>query len=62
MANHVSQPDQGFDVETNAVTIVGAGHDVVVPLQRKEGVAAAILDEVEGVLTAAAAPAGAPRA
>ncbi len=55
VANDVSRPDQGFDVETNAVTIVGAGGDQVVPLQAKAGVAAAILDRVEQALTAAGA-------
>jgi phosphopantothenoylcysteine decarboxylase/phosphopantothenate--cysteine ligase len=52
VANDVSQPDRGFDVETNAVTIVGASGDAEVPLQRKEGIAAAILDQVEHLLTA----------
>lgn len=62
VANDVSQPDRGFDVETNAVTIVGASADEVVPLQRKDGVAAAILDRVERLLAALPAPSGSPRA
>lgn len=62
VANDVSQPDRGFDVETNAVTIVGASADEVVSLQRKDGVAAAILDRVERLLAALPAPSGSPRA
>jgi phosphopantothenoylcysteine decarboxylase/phosphopantothenate--cysteine ligase len=49
-ANDVSQSDRGFDVETNAVTIVGADGDETVPLQHKDRVAARILDRVEGLL------------
>jgi phosphopantothenoylcysteine decarboxylase/phosphopantothenate--cysteine ligase len=47
VANDVSQPDRGFDVETNAVTLVSADGDEVVTLQRKDRVAAIILDRVE---------------
>jgi phosphopantothenoylcysteine decarboxylase/phosphopantothenate--cysteine ligase len=50
VANDVSQSDRGFDVETNAVTIVGADGDETVPLQHKDRVAARILDRVEGLL------------
>ena len=50
VANDVSQPDQGFDVETNAVTIVGDGVEEVVPLQSKARIAAIILDRVELLL------------
>jgi phosphopantothenoylcysteine decarboxylase/phosphopantothenate--cysteine ligase len=50
VANDVSQPDQGFDAETNAVTIVGDGVEEVVPLQSKARVAAVILDRVEPLL------------
>jgi phosphopantothenoylcysteine decarboxylase / phosphopantothenate---cysteine ligase len=46
VANDVSQQDRGFDVETNAVTIVGEGIEESVPLQRKEAVAAVILDRI----------------
>jgi len=58
VANDVSQPDRGFDAETNAVTIVTADGDESVALQRKDAVAAAILDAAERLLrrTAAAAP------
>ena len=50
VANDVSQSDRGFDVETNAVTIVGADGDETVPLQHKDRVAARILDRVEALL------------
>jgi phosphopantothenoylcysteine decarboxylase/phosphopantothenate--cysteine ligase len=50
VANDVAQPDQGFDAETNAVTIVGDGGEQVVPLQSKARVAAIILDRVEQLL------------
>ena len=58
VANDVSEPGAGFDVPTNAVTIVGDGPDQVVPLQSKAGVADAILDRVEQIVRArASAPA-----
>jgi phosphopantothenoylcysteine decarboxylase/phosphopantothenate--cysteine ligase len=50
VANDVSQSDRGFDVETNADTIVGADGAETVPLQHKDRVAARILDRVEGLL------------
>jgi len=58
VANDVSQPDRGFDVDTNAVTIVTADGEETVAVQRKDAVAAAILDAAERLLrrTAAAAP------
>jgi len=46
----VSRPDQGFDADTNAVTIIGEGDEQVVPLQSKARVAAVILDRVEHLL------------
>jgi phosphopantothenoylcysteine decarboxylase/phosphopantothenate--cysteine ligase len=58
VANDVSEPGAGFEVETNAVTIIGADGERAVPTQSKERVAAAILDEVEQRLrTRAATPA-----
>jgi phosphopantothenoylcysteine decarboxylase/phosphopantothenate--cysteine ligase len=57
VANDVSQPDRGFDVDTNAVTIVGEAGEQAVALQSKQQVAAAILDRVEGLLEARAAAA-----
>jgi phosphopantothenoylcysteine decarboxylase / phosphopantothenate---cysteine ligase len=47
VANDVSQPDQGFDVETNAVTLVSDEGEEAIPLQSKDRVAAAILDRIE---------------
>src|SRR5438552_1057554 len=50
VANDVSRSDAGFDVETNAVTIVGARGAEMLPLQTKAHVAAEILDRVEQLL------------
>jgi phosphopantothenoylcysteine decarboxylase/phosphopantothenate--cysteine ligase len=52
VANDVSRADAGFEVETNAVTIISAGDERAVPLQSKERVASAILDRVEQLLRA----------
>jgi len=60
VANDVSRTDAGFDVETNAVTIVGADGAETLPLQSKSTVAAEILDRVERLL--AERPAGATSA
>ena len=57
VANDVSQPGVGFDVDTNAVTIVSAEGEQVVPLQSKARVAASILDRVEELLAARSTPA-----
>jgi phosphopantothenoylcysteine decarboxylase/phosphopantothenate--cysteine ligase len=50
VANDVSQPDAGFEVDTNAVTIIGADGEQVLPVQSKDRVAAAVLDRVEALL------------
>ena len=50
VANDVSRADAGFDVDTNAVTLVTAEDTQDVPLQSKAAVAAAILDKVEHLL------------
>jgi phosphopantothenoylcysteine decarboxylase / phosphopantothenate---cysteine ligase len=55
VANDVSQSDRGFEVDTNAVTIVTADGEEAVALQSKDGVAAAILDRAEQLLRRAAA-------
>jgi phosphopantothenoylcysteine decarboxylase / phosphopantothenate---cysteine ligase len=55
VANDVSQSDRGFDVDTNAVTIVTSDGDDVVPLQSKDRVAAVILDGAERLLRRATA-------
>src|SRR4029078_11874902 len=46
VANDVSRTDAGFDVDTNAVTIIAASGSEIVPLQSKAGVAAAVLDRI----------------
>jgi phosphopantothenoylcysteine decarboxylase / phosphopantothenate---cysteine ligase len=47
VANDVSRADAGFDVETNAVTLVSADGDEVVSLQSKAAVAGVVLDRIE---------------
>lgn len=47
VANDVSRADAGFDVDTNAVTLVGPAGAESLPLMSKHRVAAAILDRVE---------------
>jgi phosphopantothenoylcysteine decarboxylase / phosphopantothenate---cysteine ligase len=51
VANDVSQAGVGFDVDTNAVTLVSRGGVEDVPLQSKSAVASRILDRVESLLT-----------
>jgi phosphopantothenoylcysteine decarboxylase/phosphopantothenate--cysteine ligase len=50
VANDVSRSDAGFDVGTNAVTLVSAEGAEALPLQSKAHVAAAILDRVEALM------------
>jgi phosphopantothenoylcysteine decarboxylase / phosphopantothenate---cysteine ligase len=50
VANDVSRADAGFDVDTNAVTIVGAAGVESLPLQPKSSVAGEILNRVEQLL------------
>jgi phosphopantothenoylcysteine decarboxylase/phosphopantothenate--cysteine ligase len=52
VANDVSRADAGFDVDTNAVTLVARDGVEEVPLQAKTVVAARILDRVERLLAA----------
>jgi phosphopantothenoylcysteine decarboxylase/phosphopantothenate--cysteine ligase len=59
VANDVSRADAGFDVDTNAVTIVGPDGTETVPLQSKALVAGEILNRVERLL--AVRPAGSSR-
>ena len=57
VANDVSRPDAGFDVGTNAVTIIGPTGEKELPVQAKDEIAAAILDQVERLIgTRATAP------
>jgi phosphopantothenoylcysteine decarboxylase/phosphopantothenate--cysteine ligase len=58
VANDVSRSDAGFDVDTNAVTIVGGGGAETLPLQSKTRVAAEVLDRVESLLLQNPAQAG----
>ena len=51
VANDVSRADAGFDVETNAVTIISGETADALPLQTKTSVAAAILDRAERLLS-----------
>ena len=51
VANDVSRADAGFDVDSNAVTIVDANGAESVPLQSKSGVASAILTHLERLFT-----------
>ena len=50
VANDVSRTDAGFDVDTNAVTLVSSNGVEDVALQAKSAVAAKILDRVEQLL------------
>ena len=52
VANDVSRSDAGFDVDTNAVTIIGPDGAEAVPLQSKARVASEILNRVERLLSA----------
>jgi phosphopantothenoylcysteine decarboxylase/phosphopantothenate--cysteine ligase len=60
VANDVSRADAGFDVDTNAVTIVGPDGAEPLPLQSKTRVAAEILNRVEKLLSARGAVSRAP--
>lgn len=50
VANDVSAPGSGFDVDTNQVTFVSRAGSEPLPLLSKAGVAAAVLDRVERLL------------
>jgi phosphopantothenoylcysteine decarboxylase/phosphopantothenate--cysteine ligase len=52
VANDVSRTDAGFDVDTNAVTIVSANGAESLPLQSKSSVAVELLNRVEPLLVA----------
>jgi phosphopantothenoylcysteine decarboxylase/phosphopantothenate--cysteine ligase len=58
VANDVSRSDAGFDVDTNAVTIVGPDGAESLALQSKARVAAEILDRVEKLIAGSPAEAG----
>jgi phosphopantothenoylcysteine decarboxylase / phosphopantothenate---cysteine ligase len=52
VANDVSRADRGFDVESNAATIVTSDGEIDVPLQSKAGVASAIVDRIVALMAA----------
>jgi phosphopantothenoylcysteine decarboxylase / phosphopantothenate---cysteine ligase len=52
VANDVSRSDAGFDVDANAVTLVGVDRVHTLPLQSKARVASEILNRVEAILAA----------
>ena len=45
--NDVSNPEIGFESERNAVTLIAAGSEIEVPIDSKDAVAEAILNEVD---------------
>jgi phosphopantothenoylcysteine decarboxylase / phosphopantothenate---cysteine ligase len=51
VANDVSRGDAGFDVDTNAVTLVTADGAETLPLQTKTGVAVEILNRIEALIS-----------
>jgi phosphopantothenoylcysteine decarboxylase/phosphopantothenate--cysteine ligase len=55
VANDVSRSDAGFDVPTNAVTLIDDEGERALPLQTKEDAAAAILDRIEHLVRTRAA-------
>ena len=55
VANDISAPGAGFDVDTNAVTLVARDGNEDVPLQQKTAVASRILDRVEAMIIARSA-------
>jgi phosphopantothenoylcysteine decarboxylase / phosphopantothenate---cysteine ligase len=50
VANDVSREDAGFDVDTNAVTIIGPDGSETLPLQSKTRLAGEILHRIEKLL------------
>jgi phosphopantothenoylcysteine decarboxylase/phosphopantothenate--cysteine ligase len=52
VANDVSRQDAGFEVDTNAVTLIAEDGEQAVPLSRKDAVARTILDRIAGMLAA----------
>jgi phosphopantothenoylcysteine decarboxylase/phosphopantothenate--cysteine ligase len=52
VANDVTRPDSGFEVETNVATLVGPEGDEPLPLQSKASLAAVILDRAARLLAA----------
>jgi phosphopantothenoylcysteine decarboxylase/phosphopantothenate--cysteine ligase len=59
VANDVSRPDAGFDVDANAVTVISPDGEEAVPLASKDAIAATLVDRLEGWLSRRM-PAGTP--
>jgi phosphopantothenoylcysteine decarboxylase/phosphopantothenate--cysteine ligase len=57
VANDVSRADAGFEQDANAVILIGANGEQMVPLQPKIAVARVVLDRIEGLLAATPAKA-----
>jgi phosphopantothenoylcysteine decarboxylase/phosphopantothenate--cysteine ligase len=57
VANDVSRADAGFDVDTNAATLISADGEVDTPVLLKSELASAIVDRIEQMLSARAAAA-----
>jgi phosphopantothenoylcysteine decarboxylase / phosphopantothenate---cysteine ligase len=55
--NDVSNPEIGFESDRNAVTLISARSEIEVPIDSKDAVAEAILDEVDRLRGKAAQPA-----
>ena len=53
VANDISRPNAGFDVETNAATLITADGEQPFPLGTKTALAATILDRAESMLASA---------
>ncbi len=47
VANDITRPDAGFEVDTNAVTIIGRDSEETIPLTSKADIASRILDRAE---------------
>jgi phosphopantothenoylcysteine decarboxylase/phosphopantothenate--cysteine ligase len=56
--NDVSNPEIGFESERNAVTLITASQENEVPIDSKDAVAEAILDEVDRLRAKASRPSG----
>src|ERR671913_196192 len=56
VANDVSRSDAGFEVGTNAVTLIGDGPDETLALASKAAIAGAILDRLTRLLAAIPSP------
>ena len=56
VANDVSRVDAGFEVDTNAVTLVTSDATEPLPLATKDAVAASILDRAERLIERTSSP------